>query len=222
MLKYIRDSRLVWDVMGSVYNKRISAAIAELYNHIAREMDTAGQPSYILDAGAGSGYISLLLAASNPHAFITGIDYSPLQVRDAESLRKKRGITNCSFVRGNVMDIRYNDGTFDAAISIGSIKHWPDGLRGLKEIHRVLKPESLLIISETDHDASDVAIWQFIVRFRIWFIPDKLLFWGLRHVVFGQSYTEKTLTALLRKAGFQNLECQRVSTCPYIIIKSKK
>jgi SAM-dependent methyltransferase len=87
LLKYIRDAQLVWDVMGSVYNRRIYTAITELYQHIAREIETAGKAS-ILDAGAGSGFMSFLLAARNPAATVTGIDYSPMQVRAAERLRR--------------------------------------------------------------------------------------------------------------------------------------
>jgi ubiquinone/menaquinone biosynthesis C-methylase UbiE len=150
------------------------------------------------------------------------MDYSPMQVREAEKYRLQRKITNCSFQQGNALDIRFNNETFDAAVSIGSIKHWPDAHKGLKEICRILKPGGCLIISETDQEASDDAIRQFIGRFKIWFIPDWLLFWGLRHVIFGQSYSETTLAAAALTAGFRNVECQRVPTCPYVIVKAQK
>jgi ubiquinone/menaquinone biosynthesis C-methylase UbiE len=221
LLKYICDTRLVWDVMGSVYNRRIYNAIAELYDHIVRELEMA-EPLRILDAGAGRGYVSFLLATRNPHASVIGIDYSPMQVLAAEKLRQKRQIANCSFRRGNVMDIRFDDEIFDAAVSIGSIKHWPDDLRGLKEIRRVLKPGAWCVISETDQGAKDEAIRQFIRRFHVWFIPDGLLFWGLRHVIFGQSYTQEKLESLVRLAGFRNVEHQQAPTCPYVIIKAQK
>ena len=220
-LKTIRDSRLLWDVLGPIYNKRIYEAIAELYDHIARELPVSGH-ARVLDAGAGQGYISLLLAEKNPLATITGIDYSPMQVRAAKKHRRKRNITNCSFSRGNVMNLRFNEAHFNAAVSIGSIKHWPDGLRGMREINRILKPGSGLIIAEIDQEASDDAIRRFIHRFRIWFIPDGLLFWGLQRVIFGQSYSEETLVNVLKEAGFHPIECQRVPDCPYVIVKAKK
>jgi ubiquinone/menaquinone biosynthesis C-methylase UbiE len=218
---HVRDWRLTWDVMGLVYNRRIYSAIVELYDHITRDLEVKGD-ARILDAGSGRGYISLMLAEKNPQAMVTGIDYSPMQVRDAEKNRQERKIANCSFRRGNVMKIDFPDDLFDAAVSVGSIKHWPDDLRGLQEIYRVLKPGSVLMISETDQEASDDALWQFVRRFGIWFIPDRLLFWGLRHVVFGQSYSEETLAAAILTAGFREIECQRVPTCPYIIVKARK
>ena len=65
ILTRVRNSRLVWDVMGSIYNRGIYEAIAELYDHIARELETPGQ-ALILDVGAGRGYMSLLLASNHP------------------------------------------------------------------------------------------------------------------------------------------------------------
>ena len=221
LLKYLRDNRLVWDVMGPLYNLRIYDAVAELYDHIANELKISGR-ARILDVGAGRGYISFLLAARNPEATIIGIDYSPLQVRAAQKLRRQKQISNCSFQRGNAISIQFQDKAFDAAVSVGSIKHWPDGLQGMKEIYRVLKPGGSCIISETDQEATNEALWQFVRRFRIRLIPDSLLFWGLRHVVFGQSYSQQSLTSLVGEAGFRNVECQRVPTCPYIIIKAQK
>jgi ubiquinone/menaquinone biosynthesis C-methylase UbiE len=221
LLKYFRDARFIWDIFGSVYNRRIYGAIAELYDHIAEEMETTS-PARILDIGSGRGYISLLLAARNPQATIQGIDYSPMQVRAAEALRKQRKIDNCRFSRGDAMRIMFHDEAFDAVVSVGSIKHWPEGLRGLREMYRVLKPGGWVILSETDQEATDEILWRFVNRFSIWFIWDALLFWGLRHVVFGQSYTQQGLESLAHAAGFRNMIGQRVPMCPYTIVKGQK
>ena len=221
LLTYFRDARWVWDMTGSVYNRRIYGAIAELYEHIAREMRRAG-PTSILDVGTGRGYVSLLLAEQNPAATIIGIDYSPMQVRAAEALRRQRRIANCHFRRDDAMRIMSGDESFDDVVSVGSIKHWPDGLRGLIEIHRVLKPGGWAVISETDRNASNEILRRFLERFHIWFIPDRLLFWGLRHVVFGKSYTQKELKNLAHAAGFRNIIGQRVPSCPYVIVKAQK
>lgn len=221
MLVAIRDCRLLWDTLGPIYNRRIHGAIAELYDHIAAEM-TSPKYARILDVGSGRGYISLEVARRNPSSQITGIDYSPSQVREALKLRNRSHVLNCAFQTGNAMDIPFDDQTFDAAVSIGSIKHWPDALRGLKEIHRILKPGGQLLISETDQEASDSDLQDFIKRFQVWFVPDRLLFWGLRHVIFGQSYSEKKLADAVRRAGFSDVACRKVARCPYVIIKARR
>jgi len=108
------------------------------------------------------------------------------------------------------------------AVSVGSIKHWPDPDRGLREIYRVLKPKGCLVISETDREASDEDLREFIKRFRILCIPDFLLFWGLRHVVFGQSFSEADLADAVIRAGFRDVERRRTAGCPYVTVKARK
>ena len=220
-LTRIRDMRVVWDVMGSLYNRAIHDVIAALYDDIAREL-TVPQKAHVLDVGAGRGYLSLAVAAEHPDAHVIGIDYSIRQVRAAEKYRLQRVVDNCSFERGNAMDLQFPDETFAAAVSVGSIKHWPDSHRGLTEIHRVLKPGSCLIIAETDREATDEALTDFVKRFRLCFVPDRLHFWGLRHVIFGQSFSAEALADAVADAGFRDVKCLRVPTCPYVIVKAWK
>ena len=217
----IRDSRLMWEVMGGMYNRRIYAAIAGLYDHAAGGISLP-PGAKLLDAGCGRGYAALQLAKKNPEAQVTGIDYSRRQVRAARKFQEKRGIGNCAFEQGNVMNIRGTDAAYDAAVSIGSIKHWPDAVRGISEIRRVLKPGGLLWISETDRDATDEEIRQFMNLFKVWFVPDVLLFWGLKNVIFGQSVTQVSLSSAVREAGFSRIECLRVPAVPYVIVKAIK
>jgi ubiquinone/menaquinone biosynthesis C-methylase UbiE len=217
----LRDSRLLWDAMGAIYNQRIYKAISELYDEVVRQMPLDEGDS-LLDVGTGRGYIAMQLAAKNPGARITGIDYSSRQIREAQKLQKQKKVLNCAFTLGNVMNIRFPEEVFDAAVSIGSIKHWPDAVRGLAEIRRVLKPGALLIVSETDQGASEAEIRRFMNRFKVWFVPDHLLFWGLRNVIFGQSFTQVSLTDAVKTAGFRRMEGLRVSEVPYVTVRAVK
>lgn len=221
LLTRIRDSRLLWDAMGSIYNRRIYAVIAGLYDYVESEMPCPAGSS-LLDAGTGRGYIALQLAQKNTGAKITGIDYSAMQVREAQKLLSRRNIPNCFFEQGNVMNLRFADDRFDAAVSIGSIKHWPDAVRGLGEIRRVLKPGGVAMIAETDQGASDEDIRRFMNRFKVWFVPDRLLFWGLQNVIFGRSFTQESLADAVSAAGFQYMECLRVPGVPYVLVKARK
>lgn len=221
LLTRLRDMRIVWDVMGSLYNQRIYDVISDLYEYIAENLTTK-ETQRILDVGAGRGYMSILLAAQNPQSGITGIDYSPMQVIKAKKYRRQQKISNCAFQQNNALSLPFKDTSFDTVVSVGSIKHWPDAHRGLKEIHRVLKPGGCLMISETDRGVSDADLRAFVQRFPIPFVPEWLNFWGLRNVIFGQSFTEDQLSRAVHQSGFIKIECRRVATCPYVIVKAWK
>lgn len=220
-LTRIRDARLVWDVMGSMYNRRIVESVDGLVDRVGSEvhLPSGGR---LLDVGCGRGDDALHLARDNPDAEVTGIDFSPVQVRAARRLQRQTGISNCHFERANVMNLPFVEQTFDVAVSIGSVKHWPDAVRGLGEIRRVLKPDGILIVSDTDRRASDDDIRLFMSRFRVWFVPDRVFFWGLRRVIFGQSFTQQSLADAISEAGFTHIESARLADPPYVIAKATK
>lgn len=221
LLVRARDARWMWDLFGPIYNRQIYDALFELYEHIAEEIHVNGN-SRILDVGAGRGYITLLLAARRPAASLTGIDFSATQVRVAERLRKRRGIDNCRFELGNAMNLPFEDNRFDAVVSVGSIKHWPDPQQGVAEMRRVLAPGRWAIISETDREASGKALRRFMQRFTAWFFWDPVLFWGLRHIIFDHSFSQQEMIAFARTAGFGEIRTEKLATCPYVIVKAQK
>lgn len=221
LLTRLRDSRRVWNIMGFLYNRGINDILTPLTHFIAGEIKTSGR-AFIVDIGAGGGHLSLAVAVKNPEAHVIGIDYSINQVREAKRYCAQRKVVNCSFTRGDAMDIPFQNENFDAAVSVGSIKHWPDARRGLLEIHRVLKPGGCLMVAETDREATDDALTDFVKRFRLRFVPDRLHFWGLRHVIFGQSFSKEELAGEVTAAGFRDVQCLRVPTCPYVIVKARK
>ncbi len=221
LLTKFRDMRIVWDLMGFLYNRCIYDLIADLYEYIASEL-IINNNEQILDVGTGQGYLTLLLAHRNPHASIIGIDYSLMQVTRAEKYRRKNNIYNCSFLQKNVLSLDFKTSTFDAIVSVGSIKHWSNIHRGLAAIHRVLKPGHCLILAETDREISDDDLQKFAKGFRVPLIPEGLLFWGLRNVVFGQSFSYEELVDIIGKAGFRNVENVKVTACPYVIVKAWK
>lgn len=221
LLTRARDNRLVWDLLGPIYNRNIYGALHALYGHIAESLDLKGG-ARVLDVGTGPGYAALHVAERHPSSTVFGIDFSPMQVLAAERQRRRRGIGNCSFTKANAMQLPFDSGSFDAAVSVGSIKHWPDACRGLREMERVLRPGGQLCIAETDRDVSDGEFKRFLARFSIWYIWDPLLVWGTRRIVFGRSYSEEQVVALVEDAGFVKVRTERFEGCPYVIVKAVK
>jgi SAM-dependent methyltransferase len=94
-----------------------------------------------LDAGCGSGRYTMAMAnAGAAHAL--GVDLSARAVADAAARADRLGHgSRVSFVQGSVIDLPAEwTGRFDFVCSNGVVHHTPDPVKGLSEIHRVLKP----------------------------------------------------------------------------------
>ncbi len=221
ILTRARDSRLVWDLFGPIYNRNIQAALRGLYEHVAERMHL-GPFECGLDVGTGPGHVALSAAQRYPSSIVVGVDFSPLQVRRAERIRRREKVENCRFLKADAMRLPFAPESFDAVASVGSIKHWPDARRGLREIFRVLRPGKRAIVAETDREAGREDVKNFVARFSIWYIPGPLLEWGTRRIVFGQSYSEKQIAAFMEEAGFAAVRAERLTGCPYVIVQAVK
>jgi ubiquinone/menaquinone biosynthesis C-methylase UbiE len=220
-LKRFLTTRWYWNFLGPIYNALVAKSSFELYQHIAREISPPAKVK-ILDVGSGPGLFTIKLAQENPGISIVGVDYSPVQVRAANRLLAKSGIKNCIFKVGNAMNLPFENASFDIVVSLASIKHWPDGRRGLQEIQRVLKSGALAFISEVDKEVKKEEIYKYANKFNAWYSWNCFLRWYLIHVVFRQSYTLKEVESLAQEAGFRIISSKRISGWPFFLIKLKK
>ena len=109
----------------------------------------------ILDAGCGTG--AILQRLGSPERNV-GIDLAP----EAVSFCHQRGLENVQ--QGNVAELPFSAESFDAVISSSVIYHdWvPDVDAALCEMHRVLRPNGLLLLNvpafDFLHSAHDDAV----------------------------------------------------------------
>jgi SAM-dependent methyltransferase len=81
---------------------------------------------------------------------VIGVDISDIQLDTARRLAAECGVANVRFERGDIYALPYPDNSFDAAFANHVIEHLSDPVRALKEIHRVLKPGSVLGMCNDD------------------------------------------------------------------------
>ena len=98
-----------------------------------------GPDEKILDIGYGNGHLLKKLYQKQP-VDMFGIDISC----DAEEMARKKNLkaANAGHLHlsvGDCCDLPYEDSMFDAITSINTVYFWRDTLKGLSEIHRVLK-----------------------------------------------------------------------------------
>lgn len=92
----------------------------------------------VLDAGCGEGYNTRILARQGAH--VTGIDISRKMLAHARAAEKK-GPLGITYEAASFTDLSmFPQATFDAAVSFMAMMDSPDYAKGVREIHRVLKP----------------------------------------------------------------------------------
>jgi len=95
----------------------------------------------LLDAGCGTGFSSYLLSQKKEK--VVGLDLSPLFVKKGgEKYRRE----NLLLAAGDILDLPFQDETFDLVGSYLVIETLPDVERGIGEMVRVLKKGGVLIV----------------------------------------------------------------------------
>jgi ubiquinone/menaquinone biosynthesis C-methylase UbiE len=114
----------------------------------------------VLDAGCGDGFFTGLLAERLPHGEAIGLDSSIAFLKAAEHcLNEGMDAGQVRLIEGDVNRLPFSDGSLDAIWSGHSMQSYPNIPHVLREFRRVLKPNGVLAILETDNIHSIMLSW---------------------------------------------------------------
>lgn len=128
---------------------------AETSSHIAR-YQFAGEyvnknsrfqkSEKVLDVACGFGYGTKILHRLTGMK-VVGLDLSEAAINYAKKICFKKPVIN--FLVGDARNLPFPDNSFQYIVSFETIEHmhYQDALSMIKELHRVLKPGGILIIS---------------------------------------------------------------------------
>ena len=91
----------------------------------------------VLDLACGTGNAALIAAAAG--ARVTGLDAAPRLIEVARG-RAAAADADAEFVVGDVTELPFDDGAFDAVLSVFGVIFAPDPGRAIAELVRVLAP----------------------------------------------------------------------------------
>lgn len=100
----------------------------------------------IIELGCGAAHLSRRLVERFPSCSVTGLEVDERQ--HAKNVLKPQ--ERLTFLQAGAQAIPFGDGMFDLALMLKSLHHVPMGLldQALAEVHRVLRPQGLLYVSE--------------------------------------------------------------------------
>ena len=123
------------------YDALVASILEGFYARVAGEVAAAHPDGKLLEVGSGPGRLAVRLAREAPSMTLTGVDISEAMVERAARRAAGAGLSErVRFEVGDVGALTLPDGEFDGVVSTLSLHHWPNPVKGLAEIHRVLKP----------------------------------------------------------------------------------
>ncbi|MGW7348722.1 SAM-dependent methyltransferase [Streptomyces sp. NPDC054854] len=115
---------------------------------------------HLLDIGCGKGRPAIRLAQAGGGK-VTGITVSTEQIEAGTELAREAGVSDrVTFERADAMELPYADGSYDAAWAVESVMYFSDRQKALQEIHRVLAPGGVFVLSDYVESVELDAHWR--------------------------------------------------------------
>jgi len=102
----------------------------------------------ILDVATGTADLSIAAMRADPVS-ITGIDISEKMLEIGRNKIKRRSLSDrIQLIHGDSENIPFEDNSFDVAIVAFGVRNFPDPLKGLSEMTRVVRAGGMVMVLE--------------------------------------------------------------------------
>lgn len=111
----------------------------------------------ILDIGCGGGRTLHRMSDRSPQGKLTGVDYSPVSVEESKRTNAADiADGRMQILQGSVDQLPLADDSFDRIITVESFYFWPDAVKDLKEVRRVLKSGGQFLLVADIYNRDDL------------------------------------------------------------------
>ena len=152
-----------------------------------------------LEVGPGPGYLGLEWLRRTEGTSLKALDISPGMIEIAQRNAGEYGLTDrVEYRQGDARHMSFEDSSFDAAFTGGSLHEWSDPMSVLNEIHRVLRPGGRYVVTDLRRDMFPLMKWLMWLATKPREIRPGLI------TSINAAYTAEELRALLDATAFKN------------------
>ena len=135
------------------YDKMMRGLMKKGYLDTSKLIRAGITSGIALEVGPGPGYLGIDWLTKTNNTFLKGLDLSGDMLTVAQRNAQEFHVDNrVEYVLGDAKRMLFDDETFDAVFSNGSLHEWSDPKAVLSEIYRVLKPGGVYYISDLRRD----------------------------------------------------------------------
>ena len=124
--------------------RRFDELYLGFYPYLERYVPADFEGKKVLEVGLGFGTLGQLLASRNADYF--GADIAPGPVETMKRRLEWLGKPAEQARQASVLELPFEDGTFDYVYSIGCLHHTGDLPKSIREVHRVLAPGGRAVV----------------------------------------------------------------------------
>lgn len=169
---------------------------------------TEENPKRILDLGCGDGFYLHLITEIMPGTEIVGIDQDQNALRSARRNIKRKRVR---LLNESLPALGFKSNSFNLILLSEVLEHVRDDLAALREVHRLLKANGLIIISVPNSKYPlfwDPVSW---ILQRIWNFHIKSGFWAGIWNQHERLYAKEQLLRLLKRSGFGDIRVESLT-----------
>jgi ubiquinone/menaquinone biosynthesis C-methylase UbiE len=202
--KWERKESADWWSAGQARRQETLGAVTEMM------LDLAGvqRGSRVLDVAAGTGESTLMAARrAGPMGHVLAADGSASMLKVAAEAAQREGLTNVETRAMNAEDLTLESDSFDAAISRIALMLFPNPVKALTEMRRVVRPGgkvSVIVFSTLEKNPYHGVLYETVRRLGNIPLPAKGAPW-----IYALGKTG-ALEDVYRRADFLNVSVQTV------------
>ncbi|MCP4539636.1 MAG: class I SAM-dependent methyltransferase [Chloroflexi bacterium] len=146
--QYTESNNRAYTIIASIYDWAVK--VLPVWKNWITSVVPHIQGPRVLEVSFGTGYLLMQYADK----FDTyGIDYNEKMVLTAKNNLRKKGIT-ARLEKANVESLPFEDEMFDCIVNTMAFTGYPDEMKAMSELHRVLKTGGKLLLVDVNYPAN--------------------------------------------------------------------